>query len=86
MLEATHDKWRATDEEGVAAMLVALQRKKPNHDRPNGAMLSLTVPEVAEGLDISEDAARALMKAALGNGPGSLLSPSAVLGVPENGS
>jgi hypothetical protein len=65
-------------------MLVALQVEKPNHDRPNGAIVSLTVPEVAGGLDISEDAARALMEAALGNSPDSLSSPSAVLGVPKN--
>lgn len=68
-------------------MLVALQGKKPNHDRrPNGAMVSLTVPKVAQGLDISEDAARALMKAALGDRLDSLPSPSTVLGFPGNGS
>lgn len=67
-------------------MLAGLQEKKPNHDYPNRAMALLTVPEIVEGLGISEEAARALIQAALGNTPDSLSCPSEVLRVPENGS
>ena len=59
---ATPGEWQTVGEEGVATMAIAFQTKP--HDVLPKAELVLTDSEISRRLGISEEVARALIKAA----------------------